>query len=98
MSELEVMSIRSDPERFRDVRAWLLARYVTAAAPYLNRDFDDARYEFFGVVLTGQARPRERWKRGVSMVSNFLGDALGKLYVEKHFPPTTKKQSLRSPE
>jgi predicted metalloendopeptidase len=72
------------------LRAWLLARYVTAAAPYLNRDFDDARYEFFGVVLTGQARPRERWKRGVSMVSNFLGDALGKLYVEKHFPHTTR--------
>ena len=72
------------------LRGWLLARYVTAAAPYLNRAFDDARYEFFGVVLTGQARPRERWKRGVSMVSDFLADALGKLYVEKHFPQTTR--------
>ena len=72
------------------LRAWLLARYVTAAAPYLNRAFDDARFDFFGVVLTGQARPRERWKRGVSMVSDFLGDALGKLYVEKHFPQSTR--------
>ena len=72
------------------LRAWLLARYVTAAAPYLNRAFDDARYDFFGTVLTGQARPRERWKRGVSMVNGFLGDALGKLYVEKHFPNSTR--------
>ena len=72
------------------LRAWLLARYVTAAAPYLNRAFDDARYDFFGVTLTGQARPRERWKRGVSMVNGYLGDALGKLYIEKHFPDSTR--------
>ena len=72
------------------LRAWLLSRYVTAAAPFLSRAFDDARYEFFGTVLTGQTRPRERWKRGVSMVNGYLGDALGKLYVEKHFPGTTR--------
>ena len=72
------------------LRAWLLSRYITAAAPYLSRAFDDARYDFFGVTLTGQARPRERWKRGVSMVNGFLGDALGKLYVEKHFPDSTR--------
>jgi endothelin-converting enzyme/putative endopeptidase len=72
------------------LRAWLLARYVTAAAPYLNRAFDDARYDFFGVILTGQQRPRERWKRGVSMVNGYLGDALGRLYVERHFPQTTR--------
>jgi len=72
------------------LRAWLLSRYVTAAAPYLSRDFDLARYDFFGVTLTGQERPRERWKRGVSMVNTFLGDALGRLYVEKHFPDTTR--------
>ena len=72
------------------LRAWLLARYVTAAAPYLNHDFDIARYDFFGVTLTGQERPRERWKRGVSMVNGFLGDALGRLYVEKHFPDSTR--------
>jgi predicted metalloendopeptidase len=72
------------------LRAWLLARYVTAAAPYLSRAFDDARYDFFGVALTGQERPRERWKRGVSLVNGFLGDAIGKLYVDKHFPDSTR--------
>ena len=72
------------------LRAWLLSRYVTAAAPYLSSAFDLARYDFFGVTLTGQERPRERWKRGVSMVNGFLGDALGRLYVEKHFPDSTR--------
>jgi endothelin-converting enzyme/putative endopeptidase len=67
-------------------RAWLVSRYVTAAAPYLSQPFDNARFDFFGSVLTGQELPRTRWKRGVSMVNGYLGDALGKLYVEKHFP------------
>ena len=40
--------------------------------------------------LTGQELPRTRWKRGVSMVNGYLGDAIGKLYVEKHFPPDAR--------
>ena len=70
-------------------KAWLVSRYVTAAAPYLSRPFDDARFQFFGSILTGQQLPRERWKRGVSMVNAYLGDAVGKLYVEEHFPSST---------
>jgi putative endopeptidase len=66
-------------------RAWLVSRYVTAAAPYLSSAFNDARFDFFGSVVTGQVLPRVRWKRGVSMVNGYLGDAIGKLYVEKHF-------------
>ena len=66
-------------------QAWLVSRYVTAAAPYLSEPFDVARFDFFGSVVTGQELPRTRWKRGVSMVNGYLADALGKLYVEKHF-------------
>jgi putative endopeptidase len=69
----------------RTWQAWLVSRYVTAAAPYLSKPFDEARFDFFGAVVTGQALPRTRWKRGVSMVNGYLGDAIGKLYVEKHF-------------
>jgi predicted metalloendopeptidase len=58
-------------------QAWLVCRYVTAAAPYLSKPFDDARFDFFGSVLTGQELPRTRWKRGVSMVNAYLGDTLG---------------------
>ena len=66
-------------------RSWLLARYVTAAAPYLSSPFDLARFEFFGTVLTGQELPRTRWKRGVAMVNAYLGDAIGRFYVERTF-------------
>ena len=66
-------------------KAWLAARYITASAPYVNDAFGDARFEFFGRVLSGQEQPRTRWKRGVSLVNAYLGDAVGRLYVEKHF-------------
>jgi putative endopeptidase len=71
-------------------RAWLAARYITAAAPYISRPFELARFELFGRTLTGQEEPRARWKRAVGIVNVFLGDALGRLYVEKHFPPAAK--------
>jgi putative endopeptidase len=69
------------------LKAWLASRYLTAMAPYLSEAFDLARFEFFGRTLTGQQAPIVRWRRGVSLVNGFLGDAIGRLYVEKHFPP-----------
>lgn len=71
-------------------KAWLVSRFVTAAAPFVNKAFDDARFDFFGTILTGQELPRVRWKRGVSMVNAYLGDALGRLYVEKYFSATSR--------
>ena len=74
-------------------KAWLVARYLTALAPYIGSGFGDARFEFFGRVITGQALPRPRWKRGVSIVTSILGDAIGRLYVEQHFPPSSKARA-----
>jgi putative endopeptidase len=73
-------------------RAWLAARYITASAPYLNAAYGDARFVFFGRVLTGQEHPLERWKRGVSLVNTFLGDAAGRLYVEKRFGAAARER------
>ncbi len=73
-------------------RAWLAARYITAAAPYGPRSISMARYDFFGRVLTGQEAPRTRWKQAVSLVNFYMGDALGRLYVEKHFPDSARKR------
>jgi putative endopeptidase len=72
------------------LKAWLLARYLTSVAPYISQRFADARFEFFGRVLTGQQVPTERWRRGVSLVNGYLGDAIGRLYVQKHFPPASR--------
>jgi len=76
-------------------RAWLLARYVTAAAPYLSSPFDLARFDFFGTVLTGQELPRTRWKRGVAMVNAYLADAAGRLYVEHHLTSSARVRAQR---
>jgi putative endopeptidase len=71
-------------------KAWTAARYITAAAPYLSMPFETARFDFFGLELSGQEKPRLRWRRGVSLVSAYMGDALGRLYVKKHFPATAR--------
>jgi putative endopeptidase len=71
-------------------KLWLLSRLLTAGAPYLTSALSDARFEFFGRVLSGQELPRTHWKRGVGLVNGFLGDAAGRLYVEQHFPASSK--------
>jgi putative endopeptidase len=73
-----------------DWKAWLAARYITAMAPYLSQPFVDARFDFFGRELTGQTAPRVRWKIAVALVNSTLGDALGRMYVEKHLPPQAR--------
>ena len=47
-------------------------------------------FAFYGRLLSGTEQIRERWKRGVSVVENLMGDALGRMYVERHFPPAAK--------
>jgi predicted metalloendopeptidase len=76
-------------------RAWLTARYVTALAPYLSRPFSDARFVFFGRVLSGQTDIRVAWKRGVGLVNAFMGDAIGTLYVERHFSAAERRRAER---
>ncbi|HVL68273.1 MAG TPA: M13 family metallopeptidase [Vicinamibacterales bacterium] len=71
-------------------KALLVARYLTAVSIYLPNAFADARFEFFGRVLTGQEEPRERWKRAVSLVNGFMGDAVGELYVRDRFPESAR--------
>lgn len=73
-------------------KPWLAARYITASAPFVTKPISMARYDFFGKILTGQEAPRARWKQGVSVVNFYMGDALGRLYVEKHFPDSSRKR------
>jgi putative endopeptidase len=74
------------------LKLWLTARYLTAVAPYLDHSFGRARFELFGRLLTGQQVQIERWRRGVSLVNTYLGDALGRRYVEQHFPAASKQR------
>ncbi len=79
-------------ERLDDWRAWLRWRLVHAAAPYLGSAFVEENFAFYGTALTGVPEIRARWKRGVSLAEGALGDAIGKVYVERHFPPAAKAE------
>jgi putative endopeptidase len=71
-------------------KAWLSAQVVMSEGHLLNKSVVDANFDFFARTLRGQQEQRPRWKRGVQLVNGSLGEALGKLYVDKHFPPEAK--------
>lgn len=73
-------------------REWVLSRVLRSAAPYLTDDFVQTNFDFYGRTLNGTPELRARWKRGVSLVEGSLGEAVGKLYVARHFPPASKAQ------
>lgn len=77
-------------DRLDDWKAWLRAQVVHAAAPYLTDDIVQENFSFYGTELTGVPTIRERWKRGVSVTEGALSEAIGKVYVERHYPPTAK--------
>ncbi|MGN6446506.1 M13 family metallopeptidase [Amnibacterium sp.] len=71
-------------------RDWLAIRVIRPLAPYLSSAFVDAQFAFTGTALTGARELRARWKRGVALVEGAMGEAVGRLYVEEHFPPIAK--------
>ncbi|HLS77196.1 MAG TPA: M13 family metallopeptidase [Nocardia sp.] len=73
-----------------DWQAWAAWRLLRARAPYLTDELVAENFDFYGRTLTGATEIRERWKRGVSLVQELLGEAVGKLYVAEHFPPEAK--------
>jgi neprilysin/putative endopeptidase len=73
-----------------DWKAWLRWRLIHARAFMLTDELVAEDFEFYGRRLSGTEELRERWKRGVSVVEGLMGDAVGKLYVERHFPPLAK--------
>jgi len=71
---------------------YLRLRTLSHAAPFLPKAFVDQAFAFYGTVLSGQPENQPRWKRGVDGVTAALGEAVGKLYVAKYFPPQAKQQ------
>ncbi len=68
----------------------LLLRMLSSYARYLSKDFDDTRFAFYGTELTGAPEQQARWKRGVDLVSDQLGEDVGRAYVARYFPPEAK--------
>jgi predicted metalloendopeptidase len=71
-------------------KSWIAAQLITLNAPVLSQPFVNASFEFFGRTLQGQEEIRPRWRRAVQFVNTSMGEAVGQLYVAKHFPPASK--------
>ena len=75
---------------FGDWQDWARWRLIHARAGVLPHAMVAEDFAFYGRTLSGTEEIRERWKRGVSLVESLLGDAVGRLYTERHFPPDAK--------
>jgi len=81
-----------DEVPIEDWKAWMLVHVLRSAAPYLTDDFVEVNFDFYGRTLNGTPELRARWKRGVALVEGAIGEAVGKEYVARHFPPSSKAQ------
>jgi putative endopeptidase len=87
----DVSALLTD-DRLPAWRAWARWRVINSLSPYLSSAFVNENFHFYGTVLSGTPELRERWKRGVALVENSVGEAVGKIYVERYFSPTAKER------
>ncbi|MEO0459614.1 MAG: M13 family metallopeptidase [Myxococcota bacterium] len=90
-------AIQASAELIAKTEIGLLKDYLTfhairSNATQLSTEFDDAFFEFYSKTLRGVSEKRDRWKRGVGFINGSLGEAVGKIYVERKFPPEAKAQ------
>jgi putative endopeptidase len=71
-------------------KAYFRWQLLNDFAPYLSKSFVDERFAFYGTALNDIPQNRPRWKRGIALVENSVGESLGKLYVAQYFPPEAK--------
>ena len=75
-------------------KSYLSYHLLRGNSAVLPRAVDDEFFDFYGRTLNGQPEQRERWKRAVTAVNGALGEAVGQVYVQRHFPPAAKAQML----
>ena len=71
---------------------YLAFHFIDGHAAYLPRAFDQANFDFYGRTLRDVPVQRERWKRGVDQVNAALGEEVGQIYVQRHYPPASDRQ------
>ena len=93
----EKSAIQSEGKLFASVsletwKDWTAFHFVSGNAQYLPKVFDDARFNFYSKTLRDVPSQRARWKRGVDMVNGALGEGVGQIYVQRHYPPESDRQ------
>jgi putative endopeptidase len=82
--------VASEPiEAWKD---WMTFHTFNESAAFLPKAYDDLRFGFYDKTLRGTPQQRDRWKRAIAHVNADLGDAVGKIYVAKYFPPSSKAE------
>jgi putative endopeptidase len=89
-SFLEALPDLITDEHLEAWKDWMSWQVIRSNAGYLSDEFVNANFDFYGKTLTGTPELRARWKRGVSLVEGSLGEAVGRTYVERHFPKGAK--------
>lgn len=74
-----------------DLQAWAAFHTVSRASNSLSSRFENATFEFFGRTMEGQEKLSDRWKRGVSKLSSYMGEAMGKSYASRYFSEKSKR-------
>jgi len=93
-SYLEALSEACTSVPLERWKEWAVRRVIGSMAPFLPAAIVAENFEFYGRTLTGTPEQRDRWKRGVDLVGAVLGEAVGRLYVDKHFPPRAKERMV----
>jgi putative endopeptidase len=82
--------VASEPvETWKD---WITFHTLNQSASYLPKAYDDLRFGFYDKTLRGTPQQRDRWKRAIAHTNTDLGDAVGKIYIAKYFPPSSKAE------
>ena len=94
----ETTAVTAAGKRLADVplstwKEYLAYRFISDHAPYLPKAFDEARFGFYSHTLNDVPEQRARWKRGIGMLDDSLGEAVGQMYVAEHWPDATARQA-----
>lgn len=91
----EPSAVTAASKRLGDVplstwKEWMTARFISSAAPFLPKAFDQANFDFYSKTLRGVPEQRARWKRGMALIDDALGEAVGAIYVQQYWSPATQ--------
>ena len=92
MEGTNTLLAKMKPAEYRDYMEWGV---IVSAASYLNDEVREANFDFFGRTMTGRKQDHPLWRRATSQVQGVMGQALGKIYVEKYFPAAAKERMVK---
>ena len=92
MEGANTLLAKMKPAEYRDYMEWGV---ICGAAGYLNDEVREANFDFFGRTMTGRKEDHPLWRRATSQVQGTMGQALGRIYVDKYFPAAAKARMLK---